>query len=214
MENRYTALEWAVMEGGHELPLAVTPKFSLLQELNEARLYRGADTLKGKSANDLAKVAYLMIMMLEIIRSEDSSFAKTYAQNTVSYDNFDAMRGNATDLHNVLVVLANQHKFENKIATNSNISVPSLQIKKYLRDIVAGRKEAGNDRQLFMKLENFFSISNSQYKNIRRSVGDWKDNSRSEKSTVRNEIKNIMVNFNQLSDLFLHFKNLAHRQEN
>jgi gas vesicle protein len=151
--------------------------------------------------------------MLEIVRAEDSAYAKTYAQNTVTYENFDAMRGNASDLHNILTVLANQSKFDDKITVDLHIAVPVLQIKKYLRDIVAGHKEPGMDRQLFMKLEGYLKISNSQYKNIRRSVGDWKDNSRAEKATVRNEIKNTLMNLSQQNDLFVHFKNLAHKQE-
>lgn len=185
----------------------------LLQELLEARMYRGADTLKGKTATELSHIAYLMIMMLEIMRTEDPKFARNYVTSSIAYENFEAMRNNATDLHNLLSVLNNQDKFEERIEVNHNISVPVLQIKRYFRDIVSGNKEPGLDKQLFLKLENFFKISNPAYKHVRRSVGDWNSCSKSEKSSIRNELKTMMQNTSQQNDIFVQFKNLVHSQE-
>jgi hypothetical protein len=213
MDNRYTALEWAMMEGGQDVPQAVIPAFSFIQELNEARLYKGADTLRGKSAEELARIAYLMIMMLEILRHEDNKYAQQYVKDTIAYENFDAMRSNATDLHNLLAVLNNQTKFENKITINPQIAVPVLQLKRYLRDLGAGRKEKSQDRQVLKVLENYFKISDSNYKEIRRDAGDWEMVSRAGKTAVRQHIKNYLSNMSQQNDIFTHFKIVAHRNE-
>jgi hypothetical protein len=181
-----------------------------LQELKEARLYRGADTLQGKSADELAKITYAMIMILEILRHEDNKFAKKYVDDTIGYENFSAMRSNATDLHNLLSVLNNQSDYENKITVNHNISVPVLQIKRWMRDISSGHKDKGLDRTLFMKLESFFKISDSQLKQIRRSVGDWNDTSTNEKSVVRKQIKNFLQGHGQQNDLLIQIKHYIH----
>jgi hypothetical protein len=181
-----------------------------IQELNEARMYRGTDTLKGKKADDLAKVAFLMIMMLEILRDLDADFVKKYAYETMSYDNFEHMRSNATDLHNLLVVLSNQTNFEDKIKVNPKISAPILQLKRYLRDLTNHSKDHSQDRQMFMKLEGFFNISDSIVKHIRRSVGDWATCSHTEKQDICRYIKNALQNQNQQNDLFTQFKNKTH----
>lgn len=193
--------------------MTVYNMLSFIQELTEARLYRGEQTLEGKKADDLANIAYLMIMMLEILRHEDFKYAQDYARSTLSYSSFDHMRSSATDLYNLLSVLNEQTEYEDRITPNPSISVPALQIKRYLRDLENGRKDPGLDRALFLKIESFFSISSTKLKQIRRSVGQWNDNSITEKSTVRKEIKNILQNVSQQNDIFVHFKNHVQKHE-
>lgn len=184
----------------------------LLQELVEARLYRGASTLSGKTADDIAKSAFLMILMLEILRYEDPDFAKKYVRDTMAYENFDVMRVGGTDLHNLLAVLNDQSRYD-KITANPNISVPVFQMKRYLNALASGHKDKGQDRAFLMKLEQFFKISSSSLKSARRSIGDWNDNSESEKSTIRHDIKNYLQNTGQYSDLFIRFKEVSYRRD-
>ena len=184
--------------------------FEFFEELKEARMYRGTDTLQGKSAEELAKITYMMIMMLEILRTEDSEYVRKYVDNTIGYENFTHMRSNATDLHNLITVLNNQDNYSGRIKPNFNISVPVLQLRRYMRDISAGHKDRGLDRTLFMKLETFLKISDSQAKQIRRFVGDWNQTSEGEKNTIRKQIKNFLQNYGQQNDLLIQFKHKIH----
>jgi hypothetical protein len=170
MDNRYTALEWAAMEGGQEVTPVPTAKLPFLQELAEARMYKNRDTLQGKTAEELAKGMFLMIMMLEILRKEDSSFAKRYSINTQWNQDFRSLRLQASDLHNIITVLSNQDQFADKIAVNKAISPPILQLKHYFRDIENDRKDRGWDRAFFKKLEEFLKINDSACREDRKSV--------------------------------------------
>jgi hypothetical protein len=207
MENRYTAAEWAAMEGGQEvLALAPIAKLPFLQELVEARMYRNTTTLSGKSAGELANVAYLMFMMLEILRYEDNSFAKRYSVETMWYDNFSSMKSSASDLHNVLAILSNQGNYKDKIKVDAGISVPNLQIRKYLRDIENDRKDKGWDRAFFKTLGEFLKITGSDLKQMRMYVADWTANSVAEKRKLRLQIKNLLQATNHQNDLLIHFR--------
>ena len=206
MDNRYTAMEWAAMEGGQEVAKPAMPAFSFLQELTEARMYRNTTTLSGKKATELAKVAFLMFMMLEILRYEDKSFAKRYSIDSIGYDSFESLKGSATDLHNVLAVLANQSKYANKITTDFNVAVPVLQIRKYLRDIENDRKDKGWDRAFFKTLSEFLKITDSDLREMRIWVGDWLQASATEKRKLRLQIKNILQATNPQNDLLVHFR--------
>ena len=181
--------------------------FDFIQEISEARLYRNGETLKGKTAEDIAKITFLTIMMLEILRTVDGSYTKKYAADTLPFQNFTAMRPSATDLHNLLSVLAEQDKYAGKIAVNHEISVPELQIRRWLRDIENGKKDVSLDRQLFLKLETYFRIKDSTLRNIRRDVADWSIASHSEKEAAINLIKQMANRLSQQSDLYQHFKN-------
>lgn len=178
----------------------------LIQELVEARLYRGTSTLEGKTAEEIAKISFLMIMMLEILRFEDSKLVSKYVADTLQYEQFDSMRSSASDLHNLLAVLNNQDKYKERIKVNHNISVPVLQLRRYLRDISANSKDRSLDRTFFTKLENFFKITDSNFKQIRRYVGDWHLVSDNEKNKIRKQIKNFLQNYGQQNDLLIDFK--------
>jgi hypothetical protein len=207
MENRYTAAEWAAMEGGQEVAAPATSiKLPFLQELVEARMYRNASTLSGKTAKELARVAYLMFMMLEILRHEDKQFAKRYSVETMWYDNFASMKSTASDLHNVLAVLSNQDKYAGKIKTDATIAVPILQIRKYLRDIENDRKEKGVDRALFKTLSEFLKVSDSDLRELRMYVADWDQTSITEKRKLRLQIKNLLQATNHQNDLLIQFR--------
>jgi hypothetical protein len=206
MEQKYTALEWAAMEGVQEVAKPTAPAFSFLQELTEARMYRNTTTLSGKKATELAKVAFLMFMMLEILRHEDKSFAKRYSLDSMWYDNFASLKSSSTDLHNVLSVLANQSKYADKITTNLSIAVPILQIRKYLRDIENDRKDKGWDRAFFKTLSEFLKITDSDLKEMRIWVGDWLQASATEKRKLRLQIKNLLQATNHQNDLLIHFR--------
>ena len=180
--------------------------FDFIEELKEARMFRGSDTLRGKSANDIAKMAVTMFLMLEIIRQEDPQWAKKYVRDTMDYTNFDAMRTSATDLHNLLAVLNNQDKYSARIKSNASISVPVLAIRRYFREILGGRKDRGLDRALFQKLQDTFKISSGELSSARRNVTDWHLPSKTEKNVTKRALKNVLQSTAHQADIFVHFK--------
>ena len=180
--------------------------FDFFEELKEARMFRGSDTLRGKSADDVAKMAFTMILMLEILRQEDNAWAKKYVRDTMDYTNFDAMRTSATDLHNLLAVLNNQDKYSARIKANATISVPVLAIRRYFREITAGHKDRGLDRALFKKLQDAFKVSSSELSSARRNIADWQLPSKTEKAVTKRALKNVLQSTAHQADIFVHFK--------
>jgi signal transduction histidine kinase len=75
-----------------------------------------------------------------------------------------------------------------------------------LRDIDSGLKQQGVDRAFFKTLEEFLKISDSNLKEIRRAVADWRDAGATEKSTIRYKIKNLLHMTNQQNDLLIQFR--------
>lgn len=176
-----------------------------IEEIKEARMFRSRETLNGKTAEELGQLLYIMFLMVEIMRNEQTKWTKDYIDNTMADEQFTSMRSNSTDLHNIIAVLANQDKFSTKIASNTKISPPLLQIKRYFRDIINDRKSQGNDRAFFKNLEDFLKIKNSTLKHLRRTVADWTQSSTTEKHTVKVELKNIVKPTNYQNDLVIKF---------
>lgn len=181
--------------------------------LAEARMYRGTDTLKGKKVDDLATAAYLLILMLEVLRTDDTNYAKGYASKTMQYENFETMRTSATDLHNLLAVVNNQNDYEEILKLNPDVAVPVLQIRRYLRDIIADRKQVGLDKEFFLTLERFLCIKDSTLKHIRRTVADWEHSGKMERSSVRKQLKNYTPPSATQADLLVHFRSITKQHE-
>ena len=164
-------------------------KYSFLhQELIESRLFRSPQGVDGRSVKDLARIAYLILLSVEMIRQVDEPTAQYYAALSIQFGDFDSMRVGATDLANLLSVLSNQHKFADRVKTDFDVSAPVLQIKTYLRSGWLGNWWHGRDRQSFINLEHMLDISDAMLSQIRRIVLDWDLSSRAEQ---RNAMSNI-----------------------
>lgn len=178
----------------------------LIHELMESRLYRNEDTLQGKKAEDLAKVFFLMVLTVEMLRFGEEKFAKDYAKQTMQYGDFEHMRVGCTDMGNLASILSNQDHYAEKIETDDKISVPLLQFKTYLRGVRDAHSLHANDRNFFLKLENYLNITDNKYKNFRRIVGDWEKMSKGERNTIVTSIKNEYNSLAQNNDLIVYFK--------
>ena len=150
-------------------------KLPFLQELVEARLFTDANTVKGKSVEDIAGIVYLMIMLLEIIRHEKHSFAADYANKTLAYNTYETMHYAGTDLGNLLAVLNNQDTFKGQVKPAKGIAIPLFAINRYLQSCKGSSFDHNEDATFFYRLEDYLKLySNSVFRQLRRDVGDWK----------------------------------------
>lgn len=196
------------MEISHTIPeVEVEQKYSFLQELVESRLYKGSNaTLDGRTAEELARATYLCLMMLEILRYEDNQYAKSYSGKTIQYD-YTKVRSFATDIHNLITILNHQDDHK-KIKSNKNITVPALQVTRWMRDIANDNKDNSLDNQLFYKLDGFLKIHEGNYRTVRRTVSYWKESTPLERKAAIDYIKQAMARLNNLQpDIAVYFKN-------
>lgn len=178
-----------------------------ISELTEARMFYDSKDLKGRSAEEIAAIIYLMIMLLEIMRYGNMSTAKTYANDTMRYNPYDAMHYSATDLSNLLAVLNQQSTYEDKIKTNKNISIPLFAINRFLGDVRSGPINHNDDATFFYRLEDYLKLySHSVFRKLRRDVGDWKNLTHSNKTQIINMIRREFDKRASNTDLYLWFK--------
>jgi hypothetical protein len=193
MEKRYTASEWAAMESEHEV-VATTPKFSFINELTEARLFKYPSQVDNMEASRLAQILYCGMLALEIIRHEAQPRAYQYAMKSITYGDFNHMRSASTDLANLIAVLSNQKDFQNKIKINTSISAPALQSRAWLRTFLYGGSDERRTRMFLIELEGNLGISGSDLKAARRIVGNWRDSSKEEHRSALTALKRVFIN--------------------
>jgi hypothetical protein len=163
------------------------------QELTEARMFRLPISLEGNNAHALARVLYLGLLSIELIRHFDEETARTYCYRTIQYGDFDHMRTSGTDVGNIIAVLGNQKDFEHRMIIDLAISAPLLQVNTYLRGVWLNTFQHGRDRQFFMNLESALGINESLFYQIRRTVVDWNLHSKNDhKAAISNIRRELM----------------------
>lgn len=180
---------------------------NIFQELKESKMFGSADTLDGKKSSQLADMAYLMMLMLELQRKDmDKKWAKQYAEDTIRANDFESMKFNCSDLHNLLSVLNHLDVYEGRVKVDRRVSVPVFGLWRYFREVASGdNKDSMQDRNLFSKLESELGINDAQLKNLRRTILYWGDADSSERKIVYDNMKRMLNKNGYKSDIAMYF---------
>lgn len=162
----------------------ITP---FLQYVSEARIVRRQDDLSRYTYQEIEERVYLTFLALTLLKNFNStkSFTKQYANTTLTYGGFERVRTTANDLHNMLAVLDGNTEILEKLSNKTQAKalrqrhpLPTLAVKRFLRTF-------SDEYKFLSQLERAIGISNSDYKNLRIAITDFKNlDSRRKKVTV------------------------------
>lgn len=188
MTDKYTASEWAAMEGGHDITPS-EPKFSFLQDLYESRMTKDNGNSKKLTYTDAGERMYLTLLALETMRQfpDFNEYVKRYAKKTAGFETYKYYRIMGTDLYNFIYFLAGDSGAQAKLKDPESAEIlkaktrlPTADINRYIRSLANGTEPALISK-MFVGIENALNITNTDYKAIRRSLSEWAKLTRSEK---------------------------------
>ena len=158
-----------------------------LQYVSEARIVRRQDDLSRYTYQEIEERVYLTFLALTLLKNFNSSksFTKQYANNTLTYGGFERVRTTANDLHNMLAVLDGNTDILDKLSNKTQAKalrqrhpLPTLAVKRFLRTF-------SDEYKFLSQLERSLGIKNSDYKNLKIAITDFKNlDSRRKKVTV------------------------------
>jgi hypothetical protein len=178
-----------------------------LQELVEARMFVYPENLKGKDAITIAKLLFCSMLALEIVRHENESRAQEYVNRTMAFNDFDHLRPSATDLANLIAVVANQDRYLDEVRTKIGLYAPELQIKAHLRTFTGAKNDPARIRQFLLKLDEALMIAGSDMRQARRIIGDWLRSSNGEKKIAWATLTRVFSSYAPSLDIYLLAKN-------
>ena len=156
--------------------------FKLIGDLYESRMFPSKTSMKKLNAEDVAEMAFLYLIALQILKSEFSTekFAQDYLYKTFKFGNFDRISSNSTDLAWLLHVLStrnaelldgnrNNETELGKINLNDNV------ILNWARQAIKGRTSVEVDRRFFIMLEKMLNIRTSNYRSVRTLASEWQN---------------------------------------
>ena len=164
-------------------------KLELIDELVESRLFRNATSISRLTPQRLAENFYVTLLYLNGLRHANRSAAAGYAQSTIQYSEFDGVKSSATDLYNLASGALRERQF------------PELALKRWLRDIIADRRDSRQDYQLFTELEHLLKIDNSNLRELRRVSLYYQDSSPGAQKNFWSKLNTYIASHMQTVDL-------------
>lgn len=212
MTDKYTASEWALIEGGHEFQ-PEQKGLSFMQELGEARMFKTRQQISKEGGEQLTNHLYANLLSLYVM-SQDYDYAPTassYAANTTRMGGFNRPSPSGSDLYQTIHSLKNPQYFSGpKDAMHlNNINVNEVQIKRFLQKIKTGKVSSNDAAPFFMKLERDLKIDDPKLRATRRLAQDWDKLSTSQRQLAGNHLNKYFRSNALRSDLAPIFGNFA-----
>jgi len=149
-----------------------------LRDLHEARMTRNENNVKVLSYTDCTERVYLSLLVLELLRqyAKYKPYAQRYARKTTVYKGYDRFSISSTDLYNLIYFVTGDKEAISKLkdpdaawTMRERTTLPTMAVNRYLTKL-ANSQQPQQVNTFFMNLESALSISNSQYKSIRRDI--------------------------------------------
>ena len=146
--------------------------YEFIKNLGEARVFRNPTNLPAVGIGTVAENFFNSALALQIMKYENPKAAAAYAQRTLA-GGFDGWRSSGSDFNNMAQILMNPDRYTDKLKADRRVSVPSLQMKTWLRNMAQGREDTDYDRRFFLALQRQLGVKSPGLISARRVVADW-----------------------------------------
>lgn len=121
------------------------------------------------SVSELSEIFFTMMLTLHLLSlTRFNRDVDNYAMESIKYPLFDRIYLSGTDLCNVVATLRNAKEFLDE----RDVSIPVLELKRYLRNFKYDSMSDSLKRTLFLKLQNVLKIKNANLISFRRDIID------------------------------------------
>lgn len=186
------------------------------KELCEARLYtqsRRFGKLSGRDIADLFYLHTLCVLMMNNIPGKKNQ-AQKYAAQTADAGPYAVFRTNATDLNilgYMINVPNNTHADYDSSTENflESLNFDNRLHYQFMKNIAKGNITASTASTYLFRLETQLRIKNSDFKNLRRRILDWKKQNSAQKYNVVTRLKMYLQQIAPYGEMFTEIKTIG-----
>jgi hypothetical protein len=202
--EKYTASEWAAMQGGHSVESS--SGLSFIQSLGEARMFKTRDQIKNEGARSVTDHLFVSLLSLYTLSNDFryAPVAKEYARKTMQNGGFNSPHPNGTDLYQTLFTVRKPNGILGSAADTAlldKVKLNDLQIKKFMRGIQTGNITPGEAQAFFFKLERDLAIQDPKLRAARRLAQNWPSLTTAQQQLVTTQISKYYKMHARRSDL-------------
>ena len=192
MTDKFTAAQWAEIEGGHEVTPVQEESYSFLRDLHESRMTKDNGNAKKLTYTDCGERLYLTLLALETMRQypDFKAYVQRYAKKTAGFEQYKMYRIMGTDLYNFTYFLVGDSGAQDKLKDpesakrmRASTKLPTSAINRYINTIAQGKTPV-QVNNLFQAIESAIKVTNSDYKSIRRNLMNFARLTKAEKRLI------------------------------
>jgi len=192
MTEKFTAAQWAELEGGHEVTPTKEEPYSFLRDLHESRMTKDNGNAKKLTYTDCGERMYLTLLASETMRQypDFQAYVRRYAKKTAGFEQYKMYRIMGTDLYNFTYFLVGDSGAQDKLKDpdsakrmRASTKLPTSAINRYINAIAQGKTPV-QVNNLFQAIESALKVSNSDYKAIRRNLMNFARLTKAEKRLI------------------------------
>lgn len=165
-----------------------------LQYVSEGRVVRRQSDLRRYTFSEIQEKLYLSFLALSYLKNfkNNQSWLKSYADNTLTFGNFDLVRMAGNDLYNMLSVVDGQKDIVKKLKNSKQAEalrqrhiLPTFAVRRYLHKF-------RDDYVFLVQLENSLNIKDPVYKIMRRQLADFNNLNSIEKKKLKDRLSMLV----------------------
>jgi len=192
MTDKFTAAQWAEIEGGHEVTPVQEESYSFLRDLHESRMTKDNGNAKKLTYTDCGERMYLTLLALETMRQypDFKAYVQRYAKKTAGFEQHKMYRIMGTDLYNFTYFLVGDSGAQDKLKDpesakrlRATTKLPTAAINRYINALASG-KQPVQVSNMFQAIETAIKVTNSDYKAIRRNLMNFARLTKAEKRLI------------------------------
>jgi hypothetical protein len=192
MTDKFTAAQWAEIEGGHEVTPVQEESYSFLRDLHESRMTKDNGNAKKLTYTDCGERLYLTLLALETMRQypDFKAYVQRYAKKTAGFEQYKMYRIMGTDLYNFTYFLVGDSGAQDKLKDpesakrmRASTKLPTAAINRYINAVAQGKTPV-QVNNLFQAIESALKVTNSDYKSIRRNLMNFARLTKAEKRLI------------------------------
>ena len=192
MTDKFTAAQWAELEGSHEMTTTEEAPFSFIKDIHESRMTKDNGSSQKLTYTDCGERMYLTLLALETMRQypDFKAYVQRYCKKTAGFELYKYYRVMGTDLYNFTYFLVGGGPAQDKLKDpesakrmRATTKLPLPAINRYINALAQG-KTPSQVNSMFMAIESAIKVSNSDYKAIRRNLVNFARLTKAEKRLI------------------------------
>jgi hypothetical protein len=192
MTDKFSAAQWAEIEGGHEVTPVQEESYSFLRDLHESRMTKDNGNAKKLTYTDCGERMYLTLLALETMRQypDFKAYVQRYAKKTAGFEQYKMYRIMGTDLYNFTYFLVGDSGAQDKLKDpesakrmRASTKLPTSAINRYINAVAQGKTPVQLNN-MFQAIESAIKVTNSDYKSIRRNLMNFARLTKAEKRLI------------------------------
>jgi|SRR6056300_594806 hypothetical protein len=185
-------------------------EYKFIDYVVEGKMIRNMNGINRMSYTDACDLVLLYLLAMQVMRHYRGprNFVQKYSEEVLKWQNWEHFRSSGNDLYGLLNIVNGDERITDKLknptsalALRQRTHLPTLAVKRLLRDIAQGKSPSFENGSDIMKIDASLANGMQSYSALRRKVVDYKNLTSTDRKQTATKIEQALKARGRNSDL-------------